>query len=139
MKKVLFFLTAILFFISVQTFSQYPVGHQTISYIDSSRNNRNVTTEIYYPATTTGETTPIASGQFPVIVFGHGFAMTYEAYLYFKDTMVTNGYIVIFPTTESSWTSPSHANFGLDFAFLVNKMKMEGAKATSFFNGHIAP
>ena len=138
MKKLLFFLTAVLIFISFQTFAQYLIGHQAITYIDSARSNRNVTTQVYYPATSAGETTPIASGKFPVIVFGHGFAMTYDAYTYFKDTMTTRGYIVILPTTESSWTSPSHTNFGLDFAFLVNKMKIEGNTSTSFFYGHIA-
>ncbi|HNW99478.1 MAG TPA: T9SS type A sorting domain-containing protein [Bacteroidales bacterium] len=139
MKKILFFLTAILIFINFQTFSQYLIGHQAITYIDSARSNRSVATHVYYPATSAGETTPIASGQFPVIVFGHGFAMTYDAYMYFKDTMTTRGYIVVFPTTESSWTSPSHTNFGLDFAFLVNKMKMEGNTPASLFYGHIAP
>ena len=138
MKKILFFLTTILIFISFQTFAQYPIGHQAITYIDSARSNRSIATHVYYPATSVGETTPIASGQFPVIVFGHGYSMTYDAYMYFKDTMVTRGYIVILPTTEGE-LFPNHSNFGLDFAFLINKIKMEGNTSTSFFYGHIAP
>jgi len=138
MKKILLFLTAILTFTSFHTFAQYFIGHQSLTYIDSSRSNRSIATETYYPATTAGETTPIATGKFPVIIFGHGFAMTYDAYLYFADTMATLGYIVVLPTTEGSMLSPSHANFGLDLAFLINKMKMEGAKSTSFFYNHVS-
>jgi hypothetical protein len=137
MKKTLLFLAAVLIFFNFQASAQYPIGHQALTYVDSSRANRNVTTQIYYPATSAGETTPIASGQFPVIVFGHGFVMTYDAYKYFKDTMTTLGYIVILATTEGS-ISPSHSAFGLDLAFLVNKMKMEGGTSTSFFYEHVS-
>jgi dienelactone hydrolase len=134
-----YILPVFLFFaLSVRAVTHYPIGHQSLTYIDSSRSNRSVATECYYPATSAGETTPIASGQFPVIAFGHGFAMTYDAYLYFADTMATLGYIVILPTTEGSMTSPSHTNFGLDLAFLVKKMKMEGGTPTSFFYNHIS-
>ena len=56
------------------------VGHATITLVDPARNNRQIATEVYYPATTAGNNTPIAPGAFPLITFGHGFVMTWSAY-----------------------------------------------------------
>jgi pimeloyl-ACP methyl ester carboxylesterase len=136
-KKILLFFAFILIF-STEIFAQYPEGHQSITYQDPARSNRNVTTEVYYPATSAGESTPFASGQFPLIVFGHGFVMGYDAYAYFKTAMVPLGYIVVFATTETSM-SPSHTDFGLDLAFLLNKIKSEAAtNSSSPFYGKLA-
>ncbi len=60
--------------------AQYQVGHLQQTFVDSSRGNRNITTEIYYPAATAGNNVPVAAGQFPVLVFGHGFVMTWSAF-----------------------------------------------------------
>lgn len=62
----------------LQLNAQYQIGHTTITYIDASRSNRSIATEIYYPALTAGNNTTAAAGQFPVIVFGHGFVMAWE-------------------------------------------------------------
>jgi pimeloyl-ACP methyl ester carboxylesterase len=124
-------------FISLIAFAQFPVGHRQITYQDPARSNRNVTTEIYYPGVSAGESVTTAAGTFPIIVFGHGFMMNYDAYLYIKDAMVPDGYIVIFPTTETG-ASPSHPNFGLDLAFLVNKLISENTNNASPFYTHVA-
>ena len=50
-------------------------GHFNTTYQDPSRGNRNIETEVYYPATTAGDNTPMASRLISVIVFGHGFVM----------------------------------------------------------------
>jgi pimeloyl-ACP methyl ester carboxylesterase len=133
MKKILT-LCFLLMIFCVQVMAQYPIGHQSLTYQDPARSNRNVSCEVYYPATSAGETTPFATGQFPVIVFGHGFVMAYSAYAYFKDAMVPLGYIVVFATTETSM-SPVHLDFGLDLAFLLNKIKSESTNSASpFYN-----
>ncbi len=111
-------------------FAQYPIGHRQISYQDPARSNRNVPFEVYYPATTAGDNTAFATGTFPLIVFGHGFVMGYDAYLFWKNNLVPEGYIIAFPTTEGSM-SPSHENFGADLAFLINKIKDEAATNAS--------
>ena len=49
----------------------YPIGHRTMNFTDPSRNNRAVPAEVYYPAQTAGNNTPVENGTFPVIVFGH--------------------------------------------------------------------
>ncbi|MEN9331579.1 MAG: hypothetical protein RLZZ94_669 [Bacteroidota bacterium] len=127
MKTKLQFLTTLLFivFCNGNLFAQQ-IGHTTFTYTDASRNNRQIQTEIYYPATAAGNNTAIAPGTFPVVVCGHGFVMTTSAYQNIWTALVPDGYIVALPTTEGGF-SPNHANFGLDLKFLVNEIKSAGA------------
>ncbi len=132
MKKhftFLIFFTLLTGIVSSQT---YQVGHLSKSFTDVSRSNRSITTEIYYPANTAGDNVAIASGQFPILVFGHGFVMAWSSYDVVWNAVVPNGYIIVFPTTETS-ISPSHTDFGKDIAFLVGAMKAEGTNSSSFF------
>ena len=108
--------------------SAQQIGHTTVTFIDSLRNNRQIATEIYYPATSAGNNTPIAAGVFPLITFGHGFVMVWSAYQNFWDLLVPEGYILAFPTTEGSF-SPSHADFGKDLKFLIAKIQSSGVGA----------
>jgi predicted dienelactone hydrolase len=114
--------------------AQFQIGSRQITFTDASRSNRSIAAEIRYPAQVAGANAAIASGQFPIIVFGHGFVMTFSAYDVVWQALVPSGYIVVLPTTEGS-LSPSHSNFGQDIAFLVNAMKAEGNNASSpFYN-----
>ena len=134
MKKIL----SVLSFLSLclGSFAQYPIGHRTITYQDPARSNRDIETEIYYPAITAGDNTDVASGQFPIIVFGHGFVMSVSSYENIWTALAPLGYIVALPTTEGG--APSHSNFGLDLAFLINKIKSEGANLSSPFYQKVA-
>ena len=123
--------------ISLSALSQnFPVGHRSITYSDPARGNRPIPSELYYPATTSGENTAVSAGSFPVIVFGHGFQMAYDSYFYFRDAIVPAGYILVFPKTETS-LSPSHAALGADLAFLVVQMHAEGLDPASPFYQHV--
>ncbi len=66
------FLIFVVILFSFPALSQYQIGHFNVTFQDPDRGNRNIETEIYYPSVSTGNSTPISSGQFPVIVFGHG-------------------------------------------------------------------
>lgn len=101
------------------------IGQTTITFIDSLRNNRQIATEVYYPAASSGLNAPIASGVFPVLVYGHGFVMVWSAYENVWTDLVPAGYIVAFPKTESGFT-PSHAEFGKDLAFLAKHIQQYG-------------
>jgi alpha-beta hydrolase superfamily lysophospholipase len=137
MKKLLF--TFSLFF-TFAVFSQnYPIGHTTIMFEDPNRGNRQIETEIYYPATAAGDDTPGAVGSFPVIVFGHGFVMAWSAYENLWEEFVSRGYIMVFPRTEGNILSTDHQEFGWDLQFLVTAMQQEGGDATSLLNGLVAP
>lgn len=113
--------------------TQYPIGHTTITFNDPSRTGgfgsgggagRQIQSEIYYPATSAGENTAAATGEMPVIVFGHGFAMAWDAYKNIWEEYVPKGYILVFPRTEGGLVpAPSHENFGKDLRLVVQKMQ----------------
>lgn len=117
----------------------FKTGHTTIDLIDASRNNRVIATEIYYPADADGDNvilTKSVGEKFPLISFGHGFVMTWDAYKNIWEALVPQGYIVAFPTTESSF-APSHATFGKDLAFVVSALFAKSQETTSIFYNRI--
>ncbi len=65
----------ILLFLSTTISAQHFIGNYSIVFQDSSRSNRDILTEIYYPAYSQGQSTPAVAGQFPIIIFGHGSAI----------------------------------------------------------------
>lgn len=141
------FLLAITFsFLALQSFAQtFPIGHTTIVFNDPARSGgtgsgggpgRQIQTEIYYPATAAGDNSPVANGQFPVIVFGHGFVMTYDVYKPIYDSLAANGYVVALSVTEGS-LSPSHTDFAKDMAIILDKMLLLNTNGTSSFNNKL--
>ena len=114
--------------------ANHQIGHRQITFVDTTRANRQIQCEIYYPATTAGDNVAIASGKFPVIIYGHGFVMPVSVYDVYWNALVPKGYIIVLPTTESSF-SPSHTNFGKDLAYAAKSMRLQGSIPTSpFFN-----
>ncbi len=136
MKTTLF---SIFSFVTLITVAQHQVGHYQFTFQDPERSNRDIQTEIYYPATTAGESTPVASGQYPVIIFGHGFVMAWDAYENLWEEFVPRGYIMVFPRTEGSAFATDHQQFGWDLEFLVTQMQQEGLNTSSPINGAVAP
>ncbi len=130
-------------FLSINTllFGQvYQIGHTTITFVDSSRNNRSIPTEVYYPADVMGDNVAFTaqnSLQFPSLVFGHGFLTTWDAYENFWTSLVPNGYIMAFPKTEGSF-SPSHIEFGRDLAFIINALNSLGNQSASIFYNRVS-
>lgn len=117
---------ALLLLLCTARLAAQQIGHSTHTFTDPARNNRAVSTHIYYPATAAGDNTPIAPGAYPLILFGHGFVMVWSAYQNFWTDLVPEGYILVFPTTEGSF-APSHANFGQDLRFLISEIQDKGA------------
>lgn len=115
----------------------FAIGSTTVTFNDPSRSNRAIETDIYYPATTAGSNTTFATGQFPVIVFGHGFVMSVAAYQNIWSSLVPQGYIVALPKTEGS-ILPNHTNFGRDLAYVVSALQQAGTTGGNIFNGKIA-
>lgn len=124
----------IFIFVSIQLplNGQFTIGTQNIIYTDPARANRQIPAEVYYPATNAGNLSPIAQGEFPTIVFGHGFTVDISEYQVWVDSLVPCGYIVILPDTENGF-SPSHLDFGLDMSFLVDQFIFENSDPNSFF------
>jgi dienelactone hydrolase len=137
-----------LLLLASHAFGQFAIGHTTLTFNDPSRtggfgsgggSGRQIQTEIYYPSTSAGTSTPVVTGGFPVIVFGHGFAMSWDAYNDIWEHYVPRGYILAFVRTEGSLIpSPSHGDFGLDLALVAQKM-LELQTTSTLFQNHIAP
>lgn len=134
MKKLILLITTCFTLVSqAQTF---PVGHMSINFKDATRTGgfsisggiampgtgRNIGTEMYYPATVAGNNTAVANGQFPVVVFGHGFAMTWDNYDNIYNRLAALGYIVLLPRTESALIPfANHADFAADLKLLTSQ------------------
>ncbi len=119
-----FLLTALCLLVVLSCFCQpYKIGHREITWIDSSRDNRSVMFEIYYPAASDADNVPVVKDKgkkYPLIVFGHGYQLTYKDYLWFKDSLVPKGFFLVFPRTAEQ-TFPNHTDFAKDYAFLIEK------------------
>jgi pimeloyl-ACP methyl ester carboxylesterase len=135
MKKILL----ILFCFPIIGFGQQTlnIGHTSINFYDNSR-NRNINTEIYYPANINGDDVAISIGNFPVIVFGHGFLIGWEAYENFWISLVSEGYILCFPTTEMGIT-PNHQLFADDLRFIASQVQIESQISSSIFYNSVLP
>jgi len=154
MKKNLFIL---LVCISITSYAQtFPVGHMSINFKDATRTGgysisggiampgtgRNIGTEVYYPAVGGGNNTAVAAGQFPIVVFGHGFAMTYDNYDNVYNRLAALGYIVLLARTEGSiFPNPNHADFGADLKLLATQGLLLNSATTptalATFNGKV--
>lgn len=134
-----FALCLLLILASLSLDAQFQVGETSITFNDPAR-SRNINTEIRYPATTTGSNVAHATGTFPVVVIGHGFAMDSDAYQNMWATLVPKGYIVVIPRTETGFLpAPSHPNFAEDLNYMPTAMEAENLNASSIFFGHVEP
>ena len=125
-------------FFSSNSFAQtFNIGHTSTVLYDNAR-IRDVTTEIYYPADSDGDDVSISIGNFPVIVFGHGFLISWDAYENFWISLVSEGYILCFPTTEMGFT-PNHQIFADDLRFISSKMQIESQNSSSMFYNSVLP
>lgn len=118
----------------------FQIGRTTLNLFDASR-NRTIATEIFYPADSNANNVPVTTSTleaFPLLSFGHGFVMTFEAYQNFWEELVPQGYIIAFPKTEGSF-SPSHTNFAKDLAFVIEAINELNNNSSSLFFSRISP
>jgi pimeloyl-ACP methyl ester carboxylesterase len=114
----------------------FPIGSRSVTFYDATR-DRDVPCQVRYPGATAGSNVPMAQGSFPVLVIGHGFLMSVDAYANLWDHFVPKGYICVLPTTEGGF--PDHGAFGEDLAFVAQAMQAAGADDASPFFGGVAP
>lgn len=140
---ILFILNIIMYPAGAQV---YEIGHITRTFNDPLRSGgfgsnggpgRQVQCEIYYPALASGEQAAFASGLFPAIVFGHGYLMPWDAYRNIWESLVSQGYILVFPRTETG-IRPIHSEFAADISLCAKKMLEAGQEDSGFFNGKVS-
>ncbi|HZF99619.1 MAG TPA: dienelactone hydrolase family protein [Chitinophagales bacterium] len=121
--------------------AQFPIGHTTLTFTDPSRSNREIPCEVYYPAVVAGDDQPVhaplGSEQYPVVVFGHGFVMGVDAYGYLQNALAAEGYIAVFPSTETGF-APNHTEFAKDLAFAALSMIDQSNSAASIFHQRVS-
>lgn len=138
------------------------VGLRVITFVDHTRverfhggtvKPRTLVTQIRYPAVGSGEAgdvpdaTPLtAAGPFPLVVFGHGFAETPDAYARLLDAWVRAGYVVaapLFPLTQKHVPGGRRErdliNQPGDMNFVITRMLAENELPASFLHGLIDP
>ncbi len=132
MRQSLLFSLLLLFFVTgiEGNLPEYGIGHFQHTFIDPERDDRAILTEVYYPIDPSGDGGVIAEGSFPLVVFGHGFVMVWSAYENLWTHFVPECYIMAFPRTEGG-LAPSHLNFGMDIAFLVDAIQELNEQAAS--------
>lgn len=139
MMKILFCFALTVMLLASLMAQPFQTGHTTITFTDAARNNRQIPTEIYYPADQTGNDMPFTSSgaqKFPVLSFGHGFVMTWDAYQNIWSEVVSEGYVIAFPKTEGN-ASPSHLEFGKDLAFVLSSIISLGNNSNSLFYNRV--
>jgi dienelactone hydrolase len=144
MKAIIFNLLLALFavFFTSSIQAQFAIGHTTITFNDPNRAGgfgsgggpgRQIQTEIYYPTASAGDNVPVSSGEFPVVVIGHGFVMSWDAYANIWGLLVPQGYIVALPRTEGSF-SPNHPDFALDLVQVLDKIfELDNVNTSIFY------
>ncbi|NSW44548.1 MAG: T9SS type A sorting domain-containing protein [Bacteroidales bacterium] len=137
LSKLLFIFIGLILCVNIFYAQPYQVGHISMSFYDPARNNREVSTEIYYPSLITGDNVPVAPGVFPYLVFGHGFLMGASDYTKLSDSLVSEGYIVIYVTTCMTVFTSDHETFRLDLAFISSIFYSLNSNISSSFYGKI--
>ena len=105
---------------------RYKVKKFRASYYDNIR-GIYVDTTIYYPDINAND-----SDKFPVLCFGHGFAIESEKYSWFGELLVPNGYIVSLIDAFGI----EDIDFELDQIFLLFEMKQQSLynKSSPLYN-----
>jgi dienelactone hydrolase len=134
MKIKLFQFVFLMLFVGVQGFAQYNIGSKSYRFYDESR-NRRIDSRIYFPEGASGEIHE--DGNFPVVVFGHGFLMRWDAYENIWEALVPEGYILVFPRTEGNFW-PSHQRFGDDLAYIMEEVQSMAGDPSSFLYEGVA-
>lgn len=111
----------------------FQIGQSTETVNDPVR-SRSIPSEIFYPANQAGSNVAVAVGEFPLIVFGHGFSMNFNAYFNFINYFVPRGYIIALPKTEVGPVPfPDHGAFAADISYLVDYIQGQANNPNALF------
>ena len=119
----------------------YEIGRMEIEFIDHNRADRRVSALILYPSDSAGFDVPLSRADlnsYPLIVFGHGYLMSVEAYRNIWECIVPEGFVFVLPRSGSGMV-PSHLEFGMDMAFLLDEMIRSSSEEASPFSGRLRP
>ena len=113
----------------------YQIGHVNMLFKDIER-GRTIPAEIYYPADSSGDNVPVAPGQFPLLVFGHGQQAPIPYQHHYWEHLVPEGYIMALPATQSG-ASICIDDFGEDLSFLLGALLDRTSMKDTLFAWHL--
>src|SRR5580704_4240447 len=122
---------------------------RTVHFLNGSVEPRTLVTEVRYPAVGAAgandvrDAAPVrGAGPYPLVVFGHGFAVTPGVYGALLDAWARAGYVVAAPIFQLGSPlapgGPSETdlvNWPGDMSFVISEMLTENARASSPLNG----
>lgn len=111
----------------------FTVAEIEVTFTDPGLANSPITAKIFYPATSAGTGTPVASGQFPVVAFGHGFNLNYLDYLNLNEHLASWGYLVITPDVQNGF-NVDHEEYARELAGCIVYLQSEGQNSSSLFH-----
>jgi len=116
---------------------RFAVGVTTLVLTDASR-QRVLTTEVWYPAATSGRDARVRAGRFPLVLVGHGFCGFRTNYEYLTTHLAGWGFVVAAPDFPgfNATDCALHAPLGdpihdpeRDFAFLAVALRASSSAA----------
>jgi len=115
----------------------FEIGHRLLSFVDLAR-DREIPTDVYYPAVVGGESVPVApGGPFPAVSVGHGYLIPAGDYGWVRSALVSEGYVVLTPRTAGG-AFPDHGEFGLDLAHVLAAVRELAEDPADLLFGAIA-
>jgi dienelactone hydrolase len=133
----------------------FAVGLRVVTFVDRSRRvrfpggrpaPRRLVTLVRFPATSRGGTPDRAAGPFPLVVFGHGFAVTPRIYAAMLDAWARAGYVVaapVFPLENADAPGgPNESdlvNQPRDMSLVITRLLTANAVPGGALAGLIAP
>ncbi len=118
--------------IAVSIMPALTIDNYSKTFYDASR-DRQVNTEIFYP-----NDPDYPDAEYPYIIFGHGWLMSYSYTQTLTNILVNLGWIVALPTTEGS-LFPNHQNFALDIRYLRGAVLAENDNPDSPLHHKVLP
>ncbi|GAA4908595.1 dienelactone hydrolase [Nonomuraea thailandensis] len=111
----------------------YAAGYADVSV---SAAGRSFGARVYYPATSAGSGTAVATGRFPAVSFGHGFFQSIGKYASLGRHWASWGTITIMPTSQGGLL-PSHSAFADDLNAALTWIVAQNTTSGSRFNDHV--
>jgi dienelactone hydrolase len=101
-----------------------------------SANGRSFSADIRYPGAVAGNGAAAATGQFPVVAFGHGWLQATSTYTNYMDHLASWGVIVVAPRTQTG-LFPNHSAFADDLNAALAWAVAQNTTAGSRFEGRV--
>lgn len=119
----------------------YQVGNRTLSVNRTAGGSGSFDAQVYYPATSTGASTPwdTSGGPYPVVVFAHGLGTApIEEHSLTATHLASYGYLVVMPLSYTSVLDfLATSSLGQDMQSSYNRLVAQNSNSSSFYFGNV--